>query len=148
MNSLSSYLSKFVDLVNMDFPSLTRRHSLSWPMFHHGLSTIFLPSFYTGINEQLANGVFTLLLSLVKDAQLHQIRVLPVCINHSEYDHSLTAAGELRLGLRQVKGFVRGRCTQTCYKSTFIRLYAALINTAMWIISGRYCSACQCECTH
>ncbi|WP_026973468.1 error-prone DNA polymerase [Aliagarivorans marinus] len=44
---------------------------------------------------------------LVQDARRHKVEVLPVCINHSDYDHLLcdhNGDKALRLGLRLVKG--------------------------------------------
>ena len=81
-------------------------HSASFAVLAYVSSWLkyyFPAEFYTGLMNSWPMGFYSPA-QLVKDAQLHQIRVLPVCINHSEYDHSLTAAGELRLGLRQVKG--------------------------------------------
>lgn len=69
----------------------------SWLKFY------FPAEFYTGLLNSWPMGFYSPA-QLVKDAQSHGITVLPVCINHSQYDHSLTKAGELRLGLRQVKG--------------------------------------------
>ncbi|MGI2258296.1 error-prone DNA polymerase [Shewanella sp. GXUN23E] len=48
---------------------------------------------------------------LVQDVRRHGVKVLPVCINHSQWDHSLEAyqgCWAIRLGFRQVKG-VSGR---------------------------------------
>jgi error-prone DNA polymerase len=44
---------------------------------------------------------------IVRDAQEHGVTVLPVDVNHSEWDCTLEGAGDvaLRLGLRQVDGF-------------------------------------------
>ncbi len=46
---------------------------------------------------------------LIQDVQRHDVMVLPVCVNHSEWDNSLVALLEaeqpaIRLGFRQVKG--------------------------------------------
>lgn len=44
---------------------------------------------------------------LVQDVRRHGVKVLPVCINHSQWDHTLEAcqgAWAIRLGFRQVKG--------------------------------------------
>ncbi|MCL1038176.1 error-prone DNA polymerase [Shewanella submarina] len=44
---------------------------------------------------------------LVQDARRHGVKVLPVCINHSQWDHTLEALDgvwAIRLGFRQVKG--------------------------------------------
>ncbi|WP_462164172.1 error-prone DNA polymerase [Pseudoalteromonas xiamenensis] len=66
--------------------------------------------FYTAILNSLPMGFYSAS-QLVQDAKRHGIRVLPVCINHSEYDHQVlkTANGEdeIRLGFRQIKGFSR-----------------------------------------
>ncbi|PKB25180.1 DnaE-like error-prone DNA polymerase [Novosphingobium kunmingense] len=45
---------------------------------------------------------------IVRDAREHGVMVLPVDVNHSDWDNTLEGAGEriaLRLGLRQVDGF-------------------------------------------
>ncbi|WP_111641782.1 error-prone DNA polymerase [Marinimicrobium alkaliphilum] len=44
---------------------------------------------------------------LVQDARRHDVTVLPVDINASDYEHSLTDRGELRLGFRLVSGLSR-----------------------------------------
>lgn len=44
---------------------------------------------------------------LVQDARRHDIHILPICVNHSEYDHLIEETPEgqaIRLGLRLIKG--------------------------------------------
>jgi len=44
---------------------------------------------------------------LIQDARRHRVAVLPLCVNHSSWDHQMEAQGEsfgIRLGLRLVKG--------------------------------------------
>ncbi len=66
--------------------------------------------FYTAILNSLPMGFYSAS-QLVQDAKRHGIRVLPVCINHSEYDHQVLKTAndedEIRLGFRQIKGFSR-----------------------------------------
>jgi len=58
--------------------------------------------FYCGLLNSQPMGFYSPA-QLIQDAKQHKIAVLPVCINHSQYDHSLEQ-GALRLGLRLVKG--------------------------------------------
>ncbi|GGA94605.1 error-prone DNA polymerase [Agarivorans gilvus] len=50
---------------------------------------------------------------LLQDAQAHGVKILPIDINHSHWEHSLDysqdAKGAIRLGLKQVKGLHRQR---------------------------------------
>ncbi|OCX54355.1 error-prone DNA polymerase [Mucilaginibacter sp. PPCGB 2223] len=41
---------------------------------------------------------------IVQDAQRHQVKVLPVDVNYSEWDNTIEQQGTVRLGFRQVKG--------------------------------------------
>lgn len=43
--------------------------------------------------------------TLVRDAKLHGIRVLPVCVTHSEEACTVVDDSTIRLGLRQLRGF-------------------------------------------
>ncbi|BDX04513.1 error-prone DNA polymerase [Planctobacterium marinum] len=64
-------------------------------------------AFYTGLMNSWPMGFYTPS-QLVQDARQHDIKVLPVCINHSNWDHQMEKQSKgyaLRLGLRQVKGF-------------------------------------------
>ena len=63
-------------------------------------------TFYTGLLNSWPMGFYPPA-QLVQDAKRHNIRVLPVCVNHSEYDHVLEPNQKslaIRLGLRMVKG--------------------------------------------
>ncbi len=57
---------------------------------------------------------------LLQDAQAHGVKVLPIDINHSLWDHSLdysqNANGTIRLGLKQVKGLNYKRLSQLLAK--------------------------------
>lgn len=64
-------------------------------------------AFYTGLMNSWPMGFYTPS-QLVQDARQHNIPVLPVCINHSDWDHLMEIQEQgfaIRLGLRQVKGF-------------------------------------------
>ena len=63
--------------------------------------------FYTSLLNSQPMGFYSAS-QLVQDARRHQVVVLPVCINHSHYDHHVVWQDNqpaLRLGLRLVKGF-------------------------------------------
>ncbi|MGC9491946.1 error-prone DNA polymerase [Vibrio genomosp. F10] len=63
-------------------------------------------AFYTSLLNSLPMGFYTAS-QLIQDAKRHHITVLPVCINHSDYDHLVVAHSSvlaIRLGLRQIKG--------------------------------------------
>lgn len=65
--------------------------------------------FYTALLNSLPMGFYSPS-QLIQDARRHQIKILPVCINHSDWDHKLEPKDRqwaLRLGLRLVKGFSR-----------------------------------------
>ena len=77
----------------------------AWLKCHHPAA------FYTGILNSQPMGFYSPS-QLVQDARRHGVTVLPVDVNHSEWDHQLLAhpgTGEppLRLGLRLVKGLSR-----------------------------------------
>ncbi|MFW7523043.1 error-prone DNA polymerase [Vibrio ostreicida] len=64
-------------------------------------------AFYTSILNSSPMGFYSAS-QLVQDAQRHGVLVLPVCVNHSTYDHQVVPCGKrlaIRLGLRQIKGF-------------------------------------------
>jgi len=64
-------------------------------------------AFYTALLNSLPMGFYSAS-QLIQDARRHGIIVLPVCINNSEYQHSITEYNQgyaLRLGLRIIKGF-------------------------------------------
>jgi error-prone DNA polymerase len=63
--------------------------------------------FYTALLNSLPMGFYSAS-QLVQDAQRHGIKILPVSINHSHYDHQVVRLGQqlaMRLGFRQIKGF-------------------------------------------
>lgn len=62
-------------------------------------------AFYTGLLNSWPMGFYPPA-QLVLDAKRHGIEVLPICINHSQYDHVLQSGKKdlaIRLGLRMVK---------------------------------------------
>jgi error-prone DNA polymerase len=62
--------------------------------------------FYTSLLNSWPMGFYSPS-QLVEDAKRHQIRVLPICVNHSHYDHIIEERhGDLaiRLGMRLIKG--------------------------------------------
>lgn len=66
--------------------------------------------FYTGLLNSLPMGFYTPS-QIIQDAKRHKVEVLPVCINHSNYDHQLVKhqynnqlTYAIRLGMRLVKG--------------------------------------------
>ncbi|MEH0741576.1 error-prone DNA polymerase [Vibrio cholerae] len=64
-------------------------------------------AFYTALLNSLPMGFYSPS-QLIQDARRHQLRVLPICINHSEYDHQVVRDEHgfaLRLGFRLIKGF-------------------------------------------
>lgn len=63
--------------------------------------------FYTALLNSLPMGFYTSS-QLVQDAQRHGVTVLPVSINHSDYDHHVVPLNQqlaIGLGFRQIKGF-------------------------------------------
>lgn len=63
--------------------------------------------FYTALLNSMPMGFYSSS-QIIQDAKRHRITILPVCINHSYYDHQvvrLKSGLGLRLGLRQIKGF-------------------------------------------
>ncbi|MCU7554826.1 error-prone DNA polymerase [Alteromonas sp. ASW11-19] len=70
------------------------------------LKHYFPAEFYTGLLNSWPMGFYTPS-QLIQDARRHNIEVRPVCVNHSDYDHSLEQHQQnvaIRLGLRLVKG--------------------------------------------
>jgi len=64
-------------------------------------------AFYVGLLNSWPMGFYPPA-QLIQDAKRHQILVLPVCVNHSHYDHRLEEIERklaIRLGYRIVKGF-------------------------------------------
>ncbi|WED22699.1 error-prone DNA polymerase [Vibrio sp. JC009] len=71
--------------------------------------------FYTSLLNSQSMGFYSPS-QLIQDARRHQITVLPVCVNHSDYDHTIVRLSyengnnnpqrqfAIRLGLRLVKG--------------------------------------------
>ena len=65
--------------------------------------------FYTSLLNSLPMGFYSAS-QLIQDAKRHNITILPVCVNYSQYDHMVIdyqREKALRLGLRIVKGFSR-----------------------------------------
>ncbi|TRY34084.1 error-prone DNA polymerase [Aliiglaciecola sp. M165] len=63
-------------------------------------------TFYVGLLNSWPMGFYPPA-QLVQDAKRHGITVLPICVNHSDYDHLLEWNNKdyaIRLGLRMVKG--------------------------------------------
>ena len=70
------------------------------------LKYYFPAEFYIGLLNSWPMGFYTPS-QLIQDAQRHQITIKPVCINNSQWDHTLSIQRhhkEIQLGLRQVKG--------------------------------------------
>ena len=76
-------------------------YASAWLKYH------YLAAFYCAILNSQPMGFYSAS-QLVQDARRHGVHVLPVCINHSQWDHSLEANTNaelaLRLGFSQVKG--------------------------------------------
>lgn len=54
---------------------------------------------------------------LLQDAKRHNVTVLPICVNNSEYDHRMLQLGHgwcLQLGLRLIKGFSKNGAASLC----------------------------------
>ena len=65
--------------------------------------------FYTSLLNSLPMGFYSAS-QLIQDTKRHNITILPVCVNYSQYDHMVIdyqREKALRLGLRIVKGFSR-----------------------------------------
>ncbi|WP_434361376.1 error-prone DNA polymerase [Parasalinivibrio latis] len=66
-------------------------------------------AFYCGLLNSQPMGFYSPS-QLIQDAIRHQVEVLPVCINNSEWDHTLTATPRgmaIQLGMRLVKGLAK-----------------------------------------
>lgn len=75
-------------------------YASAWLKYHYPIA------FYLGLLNSLPMGFYSAA-QLVQDAQQHGIKVLPVCINHSQWDHQAVLYQQnwaIRLGFRQVKG--------------------------------------------
>lgn len=73
----------------------------AWLKYHYP------EAFYTSLLNSLPMGFYSAS-QLVQDARRHGVKILPVCVNASLYDHHIVYThGKLaiRLGLRQIKGF-------------------------------------------
>ncbi|WP_418114054.1 error-prone DNA polymerase [Vibrio scophthalmi] len=71
-------------------------------------------AFYTSLLNSLPMGFYSAS-QLVQDAQRHGLTILPICINHSLYDHQVIAQSQglaIRLGFRQIKGLSQASCQQ------------------------------------
>ncbi|GAK87735.1 DNA polymerase III alpha subunit [Vibrio ponticus] len=63
-------------------------------------------AFYTSLLNSLPMGFYSAS-QLIQDAKRHGLTILPVCVNHSQYDHQVVSTNNgfaIRLGLRQIKG--------------------------------------------
>jgi len=84
-------------------------HSASFAVLAYVSSWIkhyYPTTFYVGLLNSWPMGFYSPA-QLIQDAKRHDIKVLPVCINASQYDHSLEyldKAWVIRLGFRLVKG--------------------------------------------
>ena len=84
----------------------------AWLKCHHPAA------FYTGLLNSQPMGFYTPS-QLIQDAHRHGVMVLPVDINHSDYDHQLLAMpaqGQppIRLGLRLIKGLSQTAVRRIC----------------------------------
>jgi error-prone DNA polymerase len=75
----------------------------AWLKRHHPAA------FYCGLLNSLPMGFYSPS-QLVQDARRHQVTILPIDVNHSDWDHQLLNDRQhsLRLGLRLVKGLSHG----------------------------------------
>ncbi|QSP94200.1 error-prone DNA polymerase [Marinobacter salinisoli] len=82
---------------------------------------------------------------LVQDAKRHQVRVLPVDVNHSQWDHTLEGPDQqLRLGLRLIQGLASAGARRLCeqrpiggYRSAGeLRKLAGLNQRDMEVLAG------------
>lgn len=74
--------------------------------------------FLAGLLNSLPMGFYSPA-QLIADAKRHQLNILPVCINHSDWDHQLEQVGvtqALRLGFRLVKGLNKTRMSEVLAK--------------------------------
>ncbi|WP_295873036.1 error-prone DNA polymerase [uncultured Zhongshania sp.] len=85
-------------------------YASAWLKCHHPAA------FYCGLLNSQPMGFYAPS-QLIQDARRHNIDVRPICINHSDWDHTLEggpASPALRLGLRLVKGFSQHSADQLC----------------------------------
>jgi error-prone DNA polymerase len=92
----------------------------SWLKCHHPAA------FYCGLLNSQPMGFYTPS-QLIQDARRHEVRVLPVDVNHSHWDHTLLDDPEhsLRLGFRLIKGMSRDgalRVEQQRQRSSFVHV--------------------------
>ncbi|MBD1581440.1 error-prone DNA polymerase [Pseudoalteromonas sp. S16_S37] len=84
-------------------------HSASFAVLAYSsawLKYYFPAFFYTALLNSLPMGFYSAS-QLCQDAQRHGVAILPVCINHSNYDHEVIeqhGTFAIRLGFRLVKG--------------------------------------------
>lgn len=73
-------------------------------------------AFYVGLLNSWPMGFYAPA-QLIQDAKHHHVPLLPICINHSQYDHGLEyQQGEwaIRLGFRQIKGLSAQTAQRIC----------------------------------
>ncbi|GAB3039031.1 error-prone DNA polymerase [Bowmanella dokdonensis] len=87
-------------------------HSASFAVLAYASSWLkyYYPAvFYTALLNSWPMGFYSPA-QLIQDAKRHNIQILPVCINRSNYDYCLEPREDrlaIRLGLRQIKGIAR-----------------------------------------
>lgn len=84
-------------------------HSASFALLAYASSWIKCNhpgAFYCGLLNSQPMGFYAPA-QLVQDARRHGVEILPVCINHSQWDHCLMTPHVLRLGFRLLKGMHR-----------------------------------------
>lgn len=82
-------------------------HSASFAVLAYAsawLKYYFPTEFFTALLNSLPMGFYSAS-QLVQDAKRHDVSILPVCINHSNWDHIIENDLSIRLGFRQIKGF-------------------------------------------
>ncbi|MFT5690817.1 MAG: error-prone DNA polymerase [Oceanicoccus sp.] len=72
-------------------------YASSWIKCHHP------GAFFCGLLNSQPMGFYAPT-QLIQDAKRHDVIVLPICVNHSQWDHQLTNSHILRLGFRLIKG--------------------------------------------
>lgn len=72
-------------------------YASSWIKCHHP------GAFFCGLLNSQPMGFYAPS-QLIQDAKRHGVIVLPICVNHSQWDHQLTDSHTLRLGFRLIKG--------------------------------------------
>ena len=72
-------------------------YASSWIKCHHP------GAFFCGLLNSQPMGFYAPA-QLIQDAKRHNVTVLAICINHSQWDHQLTDSHTLRLGFRLIKG--------------------------------------------